>query len=48
MKIFIKNLYLKFFYYLSSIFQNPNNYEKKIVYEIKRILIKIFLYFQVN
>ena len=30
MKIFRINLYLKFFYYLSSIFQNQSNYEKKI------------------
>ena len=45
MKIFRINLYLKFFYYLSSIFQNPSNYEKKIVYEIKKNSNKNFFVF---
>ena len=45
MKIFRINLYLNFFYYLSSIFKNPSNYKKKIVYEIKKNSNKKFFEF---
>ena len=45
MKIFRINLYLRFFYYLSSILKNHSNYEKKIINEIKKNSSKNFFAF---
>ncbi len=45
MKIFRINIYLNFYNYFISIFRIPNNYKKKIIFEIKKNSNKNFFVF---